>query len=328
MRGMLRLVIKGAKRDYTFQTNAATGTSDSSLPLEARSSAGASAPVNSTFRNEEGIVQGAVYRGTRELSQRKTKEVVRDIKSNQLYAVRRPRQVYEEALSKTDELCDVFEKIYSHLRTSENVVMAFYGEECSQRPQTSRAINTFKDREVTLQNIPNDLVFVNDRTRFVHVMEPQLHIYYFDKTIQCPTVSSEHPAYGSCWEFLNYSTSAWLFGPFEDLWCKWRITDLRTTNLAEAFHNKLNAAFTGDQPDMRTLLEKLRTLDATAMCNLRWNESNPRVDKSIRRRDLERRQSVDESMTRFDAVYRAGPTVAQIEKFYRDMSWFISGKTV
>ncbi|CAJ0588990.1 unnamed protein product [Cylicocyclus nassatus] len=484
---------------------------DSSLPLEASTdlSAGASSPVNSTFRNEEETVQATVYRGTRELSQRKTKEVIGDeflsntcsiahictpvpyakdkdnrlayevvcdIKSNQLYAGRCPRQVYEEALSKTDELYD------------EDVVMAFYGEGYSQRRQTiSRAINTFKDREVTLQNIPDDLVFLQDGTRFVHVhvMEPQLHIYYSEKTIQktcandlfavvadgvhsnqpknlaqlycvhgvcaggvevplvyaltarkheatyrrifkclqnnfelfrprpmqrlrvvldfehaainaayslfpdavvqgcsfhlpqswnrkrdscritrfirgpgrdgvveewwdtikgviflpkglrsevralrAPPVSSEHPAYGSCWDFLNYLTSTWLTGPFEDLWCKWGITDLRTTNLAEAFHNKLNATFTGDHPDMRTLLEKLRTLDLEAKCNLRWSEMNPGVDKRIRRRDLERRQSVEESMARFDAAYRAGATVAQIEKFCRDMSRFISGKTV
>ncbi|CAJ0593644.1 unnamed protein product [Cylicocyclus nassatus] len=454
---------------------------DSSLPLEASTdpSAGASAPVNSTFRNEEETVQATVYRGTRELSQRKTKEVVRDIKSNQLYAGRCPRQVYEEALSKTDELYDVFEKIYKYQSTSEDVVMAFYGEGYSQRRQT-----IFRDREMTLQNIPDDLVFLQDGTRFVHVMEPQLHIYYSEKTIQkacanglfavvadgvhskqpknlaqlycvhvvcaggvevpllyaltarkheatyrriftclqnnfelfrprpmqrlrvvldfehaainaaysvfpdavvqgcsfhlsqswnrkrdscritrfirgpgrdgvveewwdtikgviflpkglrsefralrAPPVSSEHPAYGSCWDFLKYLISTWLTGPFEDLWCKWGITDLRTTNLAEAFHNKLNATLTGDHPDMRALLEKLRTLDLEAKCNLRWSEMNPGVDKRIRRRDLERRQSVEESMARFDAAYRAGATVAQIEKFCRDMSRFISGKT-
>ncbi|CAJ0596061.1 unnamed protein product [Cylicocyclus nassatus] len=34
---------------------------------------------------------------------------------------------------------------------------------------------------------------------------------------------------------------------------------LCTTNLAEAVHNKLYAAFAGDHPDMRTLPEKLHT---------------------------------------------------------------------
>ncbi|KAK6035781.1 hypothetical protein COOONC_26714 [Cooperia oncophora] len=32
------------------------------------------------------------------------------------------------------------------------------------------------------------------------------------------------------------SHTTWMQGPFKNMWCKWKVEELRTTNLAEAFH--------------------------------------------------------------------------------------------
>ncbi|KAK5964142.1 hypothetical protein GCK32_009759 [Trichostrongylus colubriformis] len=42
------------------------------------------------------------------------------------------------------------------------------------------------------------------------------------------------------------------------MWKKWEVVDLRATNTAEAFHNRLNVTVRRDHPDMRTLLEKFK----------------------------------------------------------------------
>ncbi|KAK6054355.1 hypothetical protein COOONC_08140 [Cooperia oncophora] len=51
-----------------------------------------------------------------------------------------------------------------------------------------------------------------------------------------------------CQDFLNYLETTWLSGPFKDLWCKWRVEELRTTNLAEAFHRRIQVLASVDPP--------------------------------------------------------------------------------
>ncbi|KHJ79747.1 hypothetical protein OESDEN_20597, partial [Oesophagostomum dentatum] len=74
-----------------------------------------------------------------------------------------------------------------------------------------------------------------------------------------PPVPRNDPAYMKCKEFLAYLSVNWLDGPFKGLWCKWQVTELRTTNLAEAFHSNLRKHL-GRQadPKFRMLLERLR----------------------------------------------------------------------
>ncbi|VDL73021.1 unnamed protein product [Nippostrongylus brasiliensis] len=76
------------------------------------------------------------------------------------------------------------------------------------------------------------------------------------RALRTPPVTRAHPACNKCAQFLwlllfsssmaeflingfcllRYIKSTWLTGPFVDLWSKWEITTLRTTNVAEAFH--------------------------------------------------------------------------------------------
>ncbi|KHJ77617.1 hypothetical protein OESDEN_22763 [Oesophagostomum dentatum] len=51
-----------------------------------------------------------------------------------------------------------------------------------------------------------------------------------------PPVPESHTAYMKCLEFISYLHTVWLDGPFKGLWCKWKVEEVRTTNLAEAFH--------------------------------------------------------------------------------------------
>ncbi|KAL6739025.1 hypothetical protein Aduo_012518 [Ancylostoma duodenale] len=44
------------------------------------------------------------------------------------------------------------------------------------------AINSLKDMAVTLENIPEELSFLRDGTRFVQEQDPELHIYYSERT--------------------------------------------------------------------------------------------------------------------------------------------------
>ncbi|PIO61919.1 hypothetical protein TELCIR_16543 [Teladorsagia circumcincta] len=56
------------------------------------------------------------------------------------------------------------------------------------------------------------------------------------RALRAPPIPREHAAYKKCEDFLSYFQTTWMQGPFKDLWCKWNLEELRTTNLAEAFH--------------------------------------------------------------------------------------------
>ncbi|KAK6036234.1 hypothetical protein COOONC_26261, partial [Cooperia oncophora] len=100
-------------------------------------------------------------------------------------------------------------------------------------------------------------------------------------------------------------------------WAAWSsIFDIRTTNIAEAFHNRLNITFGRDHPDLRTLLEKLKYIDFEAKCTLR----TPMKKKHLRKRDRERRENIERSMKRFGDIYRSrGVTTAEIEDYCKYM---------
>ncbi|KAK6050540.1 hypothetical protein COOONC_11955, partial [Cooperia oncophora] len=71
-----------------------------------------------------------------------------------------------------------------------------------------------------------------------------------------------------CQDFLNYLETTWLSGPFKDLWCKWRVEELRTTNLAEAFHRRIQVLASVDHPPLSVLIDVLRKLNYEAMAAL------------------------------------------------------------
>ncbi|KAK6062214.1 hypothetical protein COOONC_00112 [Cooperia oncophora] len=98
---------------------------------------------------------------------------VQEIKSDPLYAGRVPRQVYEEMLTKASQEHD------------EDVITALYGWGFGMKRQAiSRAINSLKDRAVTLEHIPDDLAMLSDGRRFLQEQGPEVHVYYSEETIE------------------------------------------------------------------------------------------------------------------------------------------------
>ncbi|KAK6040404.1 hypothetical protein COOONC_22092 [Cooperia oncophora] len=111
--------------------------------------------------------------------------------SDQIYVGRTPRQVYE-MLEKANEEYDGKLKNYFVANTAveqfyvaDEVMKALYGWGFGmKRRAISRAINSWKDREVTLQNIPENLARLSDGRLFVQKQDAELHIYYSGETIE------------------------------------------------------------------------------------------------------------------------------------------------
>ncbi|KAK6041518.1 hypothetical protein COOONC_20976 [Cooperia oncophora] len=70
------------------------------------------------------------------------------------------------------------------------------------------------------------------------------------KALQAPPVPTGHAAYETCEGLLSYFDADWLQGTFKDMWCKWKLEDLRTTNIAEAFHRWLGFLIDVDHPPL------------------------------------------------------------------------------
>ncbi|KAK5983316.1 hypothetical protein GCK32_022373 [Trichostrongylus colubriformis] len=54
-----------------------------------------------------------------------------------------------------------------------------------------------------------------------------------------PPVTQTHAAYNWCRSFLEYLRTNWYAGPFNDLWNKWDVEELKTSNIAESFNRLL-----------------------------------------------------------------------------------------
>ncbi|KAL6734181.1 hypothetical protein Aduo_004750 [Ancylostoma duodenale] len=115
---------------------------------------------------------------------------------------------------------------------------------------------------------------------------------------------------------------------FADLWNKFEVEELRTTNLAEAYHNQLNTLMDGDHPTLSRLIEVLRDLESEAESALIRLQQVPSHEKYIRTKDRERRETIALEMRRFSADYPHGVTGADIEQYCRTMSHFVSNTTV
>ncbi|XGW34744.1 hypothetical protein V3C99_018621, partial [Haemonchus contortus] len=67
----------------------------------------------------------------------------------------------------------------------EDVMKSLYGWGFGMKRQAiSRAISSLKDKEVTLDNIPEELAQLSDGTTFVHEQDQELHVYYSERTIE------------------------------------------------------------------------------------------------------------------------------------------------
>ncbi|KIH63421.1 hypothetical protein ANCDUO_06277 [Ancylostoma duodenale] len=178
-------------------------------------------------------------------------------------------------------------------------------------------------------------------------------------------VAREHLACGPCSEFLKYLEETWYTGIFADLWNKFEVEELKTTNLAEAYHSQLNTLMDGDHPTL-SRLEALRHLDIEAesvfirlqRVTLRDSATPPfhkflliqvlSHEKYIRTKDRERRETIAQEMRRylarhpfflrncinenlhckFSGDYPQGVSGADIEQYCRTMSHFVSNTTI
>ncbi|KAL6743087.1 hypothetical protein Aduo_016170 [Ancylostoma duodenale] len=128
------------------------------------------------------------------------------------------------------------------------------------------------------------------------------HLRSAVRALRGPPVPIGHQVYRKCQSFLSLATfftlllnlfravscfsrclrTTWMSGSFKDLLCKWRIKELRATNLAEAFHNS----------------------DLEAKCALHRLERIPHEGKEPRERDALSKQWIDEEMASFECLYR------------------------
>ncbi|KAK6040403.1 hypothetical protein COOONC_22091 [Cooperia oncophora] len=93
------------------------------------------------------------------------------------------------------------------------------------------------------------------------------------------------------------------------------------------FSSRLNVTFGRDHPDLKTLIEKLKYIDSEVKCSLRFFRENSEEHKHLRKRDRERIEIIEKSMSRFDELYRLrGVTRSDIKNYCRYMSRYVSGK--
>ncbi|CAJ0606035.1 unnamed protein product [Cylicocyclus nassatus] len=149
------------------------------------------------------------------------------------------------------------------------------------------------------------------------------------RALEGPPVPRGHDAYRKCARFLRYLRNTWLSGMYKNLWCKWKKFEMRTTNLAEAFHSSLQKILNCDHPPLGTLIRVLKDLDLEAKCALYRAERMPLEGKRLRRRDVLRREKITAEMTSFDHRLRMGRLRNhQVEKYCIRMARFVSNKSI
>ncbi|VDP61164.1 unnamed protein product [Heligmosomoides polygyrus] len=93
---------------------------------------------------------------------------------------------------------------------------------------------------------------------------------------------------------MRYLRDTWLSRPFEDIWNKWQVTTLRTTNIAEHFHSHLSAATNYRRPALKRLIEILQGYTAEAEGKLLDHRQNPAAEERLRRREYTSAEGVRE----------------------------------
>ncbi|XGW33773.1 hypothetical protein V3C99_017880 [Haemonchus contortus] len=94
------------------------------------------------------------------------------------------------------------------------------------------------------------------------------------------------------------------------MWCKWGLEELRTTNLAEAFHRRLPVLINVDHPPLSVLIEALRKLNyeaRAALTRLQEDRTTPRSSEEEIRKEEKRwqkKQGCSKRYTRMDQVDR------------------------
>ncbi|KAK5977257.1 hypothetical protein GCK32_009220 [Trichostrongylus colubriformis] len=142
---------------------------------------------------------------------------------------------------------------------------------------------------------------------------------------------SRRHAFSRCRSFLEYLRINWYAGPFKDLWNKWDVEELRTSNVAESFNRLLGVLLRRKHPLMSKLILALQGCVSEARGTLLYHEAHRTERKRIRRRDILRRRRVTREMNRFKSVLertRGFLTTVFITTYCRRMSRFVTEKVV
>ncbi|KHJ77622.1 hypothetical protein OESDEN_22758, partial [Oesophagostomum dentatum] len=112
----------------------------------------------------------------------------------------------------------------------------------------------------------------------------------FVTALTAPPVPAHHPAHTPCSKFLEYLRSTWLEGPFQNMWCKYLVHELRTTNTAENYHSRLRKIIGKNHPPLAQLILAFRSLTSIAKVTLMRMEVLRHESRSLRTRDQIRRE--------------------------------------
>ncbi|VDP57081.1 unnamed protein product [Heligmosomoides polygyrus] len=117
----------------------------------------------------------------------------------------------------------------------------------------------------------------------------------------------------------------WLTGPFADLWNKWQVIVLRTTNIAENFHSKLSKATNFRRPTLKKLIEIFHGCTAEGKGKLLQHQQAPAAEQHLRCKDFRRRRKVCEVMDNFERLMQERlVTTYDAEHYCRKMSKIIT----
>ncbi|KAL6734982.1 hypothetical protein Aduo_005468 [Ancylostoma duodenale] len=138
----------------------------------------------------------------------------------------------------------------------------------------------------------------------------------------------DHEGYTKCDDFLKYLRKNWLVGTYKDLWAKWEIEELRTTNLAEAFNRKVGVLFESDHPPLKELIDGLKNINTVTNCSLRYMEEHPEEGKRLRARDRRRREKISELMNNIEIRFDTqGLSAMSVETYCKEMSAYVTEKS-
>ncbi|KHJ82189.1 hypothetical protein OESDEN_18119 [Oesophagostomum dentatum] len=151
----------------------------------------------------------------------------------------------------------------------------------------------------------------------------------FVSALTAPPVPAHHPAHTPCSKFLEYLRSTWLEGSLQNMWCKYLVHELRTTNTAENYHSRLRKIIGKNHPPLARLILAFRSLTSIAKVTLMRMEVLRHESRSFRTRDQIRREKVNRAMADFEEVRRS-PYLNTIfvERYCREMSRFTSEKVI
>ncbi|CAJ0590211.1 unnamed protein product [Cylicocyclus nassatus] len=124
--------------------------------------------------------------------------------------------------------------------------------------------------------------------------------FHYVKALRKLPVRRNHPAYQPRRKFLDYLHQTWLTGAFEGMWCKYLVHEQRTTNAAENYHGRLRRIIGKKYPPLAHLILAFRSLTVMAKATLVRMNLFRNVSRTLRKRDLNRREKVDRAMTAFE----------------------------